>query len=215
MLLMFPRSLLSLLPPEIFYKLLSSLPSCIHPLLQNVPLGMIIHVLNAPETNPSAPCWPDELLWAWGCLLLPVSSRDLNTWLFPSLGMQPLGYRNIIPCPVNIKKGITSLHPAPAGIRGLCIHKESRPVVPKMVHFIRKHNFSNVDMGLRVWSVSSFLSKCKSKLAISVSQMEAENDSNRHTSSCLDWGKCEGIRREAPRSWFPSPSECCTATHSP
>lgn len=68
-------------------------------------------------------------------------------------------------------------------------------MLSKMIHFIRKHDFSNVDMGLRVWSVSSFLSKCKSELAISVSQMEAENDSNRHRSSCLDRGKHKGKRR--------------------
>lgn len=65
-----------------------------------------------------------------------------------------------------------------------------------MVHFIRKDDFPNVDMGLRVWSVSSFLSESKSKLAVSVSQLEAENDSNRHRSSCLDRGKCKGIKTD-------------------
>lgn len=63
-----------------------------------------------------------------------------------------------------------------------------------MVHFIRKDNFPNVDMGLRVWCVSSFFSK--SKLAVSVSQLEAENDSNRHRSSCLDREKCKGIKTD-------------------
>lgn len=68
-----------------------------------------------------------------------------------------------------------------------------------MAYFIRKHNFQKVDMGLRVWSVPPFLFKFNSKLAISVSQLEAKywkNDSYRHRSSCLGQRKMQRNKGE-------------------
>lgn len=53
-------------------------------------------------------------------------------------------------------------------------------------------------MGLRVWSVSPFLFKFNSKLAISVSQLEAvlERMTYRHRSSCLGQRKMQGNKGE-------------------
>lgn len=80
--LMFFWVLTLLLPPEIFYKLLSSLSSCIHPLL---PLGMIIQfslLLNKPFCSLLSHCGPGAVCCC------PVSSSYPNTWLFTSLGIQ-------------------------------------------------------------------------------------------------------------------------------